>query len=108
MPLNGVEGMSLNSSATQTTGERSTPQSSNRGKQPSRPRKRFHGTSAIQSASLTTDRSKPQAPNPSQHENTPQTPRKPPGLSTPPESVSEMEVQPPENDDPDGELCFIC
>ena len=107
MSLNGVGTMSLNSSASQATGERAA-QSSSRGKQPSRPRKRFNGASDIQLAFLTTDRLKPQAPNSSQQENTPQTPRKPPGLSAPPESISEMEAQPSETDDSDGELCFIC
>ena len=54
------------------------------------------------------DRLKPETPNTSQQEKTHSTPKKPPGLSTPPESVSEMDAQPPEEDDSDGELCFIC
>src|SRR5438045_8786950 len=107
MSLNGVGTTSLNSPTTQATGERAT-QNSNRGKQPSRPRKRFNGTCVIQLAFLTTDRLKPQEPNSPQPEKTPKMPRKPPGLSTPPEPVSEMEAPSPENDDPPGELCFIC
>ena len=107
MSLNGVGTISPSSPSSQETSQRPN-QSSNRGKQPSRPHKRHHGTSVIRSEVLMTDRSNPQTSKTSQQENTPRLPRKPPGLSTPPESFSEPEVQASETDDPDGELCFIC
>jgi Zinc finger, C3HC4 type (RING finger) len=107
MSLNGVGTISTSSPSSQKTSQRPK-QSSDRGKQPSRPRKRHHGTLVIRGEFLMIDRVNPQTSNTSQQENIPRSPRKPPRLSTPPESVSELEVQASENDDPDSELCFIC
>jgi hypothetical protein len=56
---------------------------------------------------LTLDRLKPQAEIGTQQDKIQRTPQKPPGLSTPPETVSEPETR-PEEDDSDSELCFIC
>ena len=106
--LHSTETMPATSSATQNTNERPN-QSSNQGKQPSKPRKRYHGTTPIRNEFLRLDRLKPQTTNTTPPGNTPRMLRKPPGLSTPPESVSEMETQrQPDDDDPGSELCFIC
>ena len=108
MSLDGLETTPSTSSAAQSTNDRPN-QSSNRGKQTSKPRKRYHGITPIRNELVTIDRLKPQTTNTTLQDNTPRIPRKPPGLSTPPESVSEMEMQQaPQDDDPDGELCFIC
>jgi len=54
------------------------------------------------------DRVKPQNKASSEPENKTAVPKKPPGLSTPPESVSGQDERPAEEDDSDDELCFIC
>jgi hypothetical protein len=103
MSVNGVETASTPSSSSQGTVDRLT-QSSTRGK----PRKRYHGTDPFRWKSLTIDRMKPQTTNQSRQDNTPRAPRRPPGLSTPPEPVSESEGRAADEEDSDGELCFIC
>jgi hypothetical protein len=107
MSSNGVETMSTHSSTPQTSAGSQT-QSSTREKQPARRRKTYHGTLFPHSAFLIPDRLKPQTKGPSEQENKTPAPRKPPGLSTPPESVSGTDERPTEEDESDDELCFIC
>jgi E3 ubiquitin-protein ligase ZNF598 len=71
-----------------------------------RPRKTYHGSTSI-TTGLTIDRLKPQKPDAPKPDTAKSTPRRPPGLSPPPETVLETESK-PEEDDPEGELCFIC
>src|ERR1700685_3754872 len=107
MSSNGVETMSTHSSTPQTSGGSQT-QASTRGKQPARRRKTYHGILFPHRAFLIPDRLKPQTKEPSEQENKTPAPRKPPGLSTPPESVSGTDERPTEEDESDCELCFIC
>lgn len=105
-PQNSTGAMSASSSTHPSALERSA-QSSNQSKHSSRPRKRFHGTATFRRAFLITDRMKPQSQDVSQKGKAPQSPRKPPGLSSP-ENTIETESGTGEEKDSDGELCFIC
>jgi E3 ubiquitin-protein ligase ZNF598 len=99
--------MSSGPLTSQSTVER-PPQSSSRGKQPSRPRKRYHGTALSGSSFLTVDRTRPQTTDASSSESTFRPPLKPPGLSLPAEKASDTEERPVDEGDSDAELCFIC
>jgi hypothetical protein len=71
-----------------------------------RPRKTYHGSTSL-TTGLTVDRLKPQKLDVPKPDSAKSTPRKPPGLFPSAETISEIESK-PEEDDLDGELCFIC
>jgi len=107
MSVSNADTIPPTSPAARNTEGRST-QSSNRGKQPSRPRKRHYGKTTLHRGLLTIDRAKPQTTNGTQLDSTQRAPMKPPGLSTSAEAASETEARPLEDDNSEGELCFIC
>jgi hypothetical protein len=97
--------MSATSSVTASAATCS-PRNADRSSKPSKPRKRYHGSAAI-SSGLTPDRLKPQTSAASKPDTAGTTPRPPPGLSSETEAGPATDTK-AEDEDPEGELCFIC